>query len=379
MSAPQPSEKLQNAPLSPGATIGILGGGQLGRMLAMAAAELGLRAYIFCPDPNCPASDVASAISASHYDDNDALQEFARAVDVVTYEFENVPVGAVETLERAGVCVRPGAGALENAQDRIVEKEFINSLGIATAKFHAVDCLADLEIGLAKIGRPAILKTRRLGYDGKGQTRITDKDIDLHGAFEKATAFAWAEVGAAPSILEGFVPFTCEISVIAARGTDGDIKLFDAPENTHQSGILKTSAVPAKISEATLSDAHKATRKILDALNYVGVIGVEFFVLADGNLIVNEIAPRVHNSGHWTSDACAVSQFEQHIRAVAGWPLGDPVRHSNAVMENLIGEDASDWRSITGETNACLHLYGKNEIRPGRKMGHVTRLSSRTG
>lgn len=360
--------------LKPGDTVGILGGGQLGRLLAMAAADLGLKAHIFCPDEDCPASAVAANFTQAAYDDEAALSDFARAVAVVTYEFENVPVEAVATLERAGAVVRPGARALENAQDRLVEKEFVRSLGIATAEFHGVDSLDDLDAGLRKVGRPAILKTRRLGYDGKGQTRLTDKDIDLHASFEKAVAFAWAEVGAAPSILEGFVPFEREISIIGGRGADGTVRLYEPIENVHENGILKTSTAPANISDETCSRAKDAAVKILDALDYIGVIGVEFFVLAGGSLIVNEMAPRVHNSGHLTSDACAVSQFEQHIRAVAGWSLANAHFHSGAVMENLIGDEVDQWRDLLGEENAVLHLYGKKTARAGRKMGHVTRL-----
>ncbi len=304
------------------------------------------------------------------YTDEAALSRFAEAVDVVTYEFENVPAGTVSFLTEGGATVRPGARALEKAQDRLHEKDFLNQIA-----YCGVDDLPSLEAGLATVGRPAILKTRRLGYDGKGQTTLTDEDHDLPGAYDKAIAFAWDEVGAAPSILEGFVPFQCEISIIGARGADGDIRLYDPIENVHRGGILKTSTVPAAITEATAQKAAAIAASILGALNYVGVIGVEFFVLSNGALIVNEFAPRVHNSGHWTSDACAVSQFEQHIRAVAGWPLGAPRRHSDAVMENLIGEETDAWASLAAEPGASLHLYGKRQARPGRKMGHVTRVS----
>ncbi len=362
--------------LQPGDTVGILGGGQLGRMLSLAAASLGLRTHIYCPDEDCPASHVSARFTQAAYDDEKALKDFAAAVDVVTYEFENVPVDAVAVLEAAGATVRPGAMALEKAQDRLVEKQFVRSLGVATADFHGVDDLAALEQGLKEVGRPAILKTRRLGYDGKGQTRLTDPDIDLHASFEKAVAYAWAEVGAAPSILEAFVPFEREISIIGARAADGDIRLYDPIENVHASGILKTSTAPARVAPETRAEAEQATVAILKALDYAGVIGVEFFVLPGGAVVVNEMAPRVHNSGHLTADACAVSQFEQHIRAVAGWPLGDPARHSDAVMENLIGDEVGKWRDIVREANAALHLYGKGEARPGRKMGHVTRLTS---
>ncbi len=360
--------------VDPNGVIGILGGGQLGRMLAMAAARLGLRCHIYCPDDLFPAADVAAAATKADYTDQNALAAFAASVDVITYEFENVPAETVAFLNSIDARVRPGALALEKAQDRLVEKEFIKSLGAVTAPFHGVDDLASLDAGLKKVGRPAILKTRRLGYDGKGQTRLTDADIDLHGAFEKAIEYAWAEIGAAPSILEGFVPFEREISVIGARSVNGDICLYDPTENNHVHGILKTSSVPAAISSATAKKACAATSEILTALNYIGVIGVEFFVLQGGDVLINEFAPRVHNSGHWTLDACAVSQFEQHIRAVAGWPLGDPGRHSDAVMENLIGDDVHSWRALADEQNTCLHLYGKRDARPGRKMGHVTRL-----
>lgn len=361
--------------LNPGDTVGILGGGQLGRMLSLAAASLGLRTHIFCPDADCPAFHVSDKATIAAYTEKVALEKFAAAVDIVTYEFENVPVEAVGVLENAGATVRPGAAALEKAQDRLVEKKFIRGLGIATAEFHGVDDLAGLEQGLKNVGRPAILKTRRLGYDGKGQTRLTDKDIDLHASFEKAVAFAWAEVGAAPSILEAFVPFEREISIIGARAATGAIQLYEPLENVHVGGILKTSTAPAQVTPATRRSAEQATIAILEALDYVGVIGVEFFVLPGGDIVVNEMAPRVHNSGHLTADACAVSQFEQHIRAVAGWPLGDPVCHSGAVMENLIGNDINAWNEIIREPNAAVHLYGKGEARPGRKMGHVTRIT----
>ncbi|WP_207764780.1 5-(carboxyamino)imidazole ribonucleotide synthase [Hyphococcus luteus] len=364
--------------VEPNGVIGILGGGQLGRMLATAAAEIGLKTHILCPDDHAPAYDVSSAHTVAGYLDEYALAKFAKSVDVITYEFENVPVEAVEFLNNLGAVVRPGAKALETAQDRLVEKEFARGIGAETAAFHPVDDLDSLKAGLEKVSRPAILKTRRLGYDGKGQTRITTQDSDLSGAYEKAIEFAWDEVGAAPSILEGFVPFTREISIIGARGENGEIKLYDPAENVHKGGILRTSSVPAAVSEATAEKARAVTRKMLEALDYVGVIGVEFFVLENGDVIVNEYAPRVHNSGHWTEDGCAVSQFEQHIRAVAGWPLGDPARHSDAVMENLIGDDVKSWRALAGEPQTCVHLYGKREARPGRKMGHVTRITKKS-
>ncbi|MEZ5896004.1 MAG: 5-(carboxyamino)imidazole ribonucleotide synthase [Parvularculaceae bacterium] len=361
--------------LAPNSVIGVLGGGQLARMLSMAAARLGLRTHIYTPEENAPAADVAHAVMIGDYEDENRLTEFGAAVNCVTYEFENVPARTVEVLTNAGVDVAPGARALAISQDRLIEKTFINDLGAKTAPFHAVDDLASLEAGLNKIGRPAILKTRRLGYDGKGQTVIADSAGDLSGAWDEANRKAWNEVGARPSILEGFIDFEMEISVIGARARNGDIAIYDSPRNTHRGGILRTSSVPANAPKNAAIAAREITRKMLSHLNYVGVLGVEFFVLMNGDVIVNEFAPRVHNSGHWTIDACACSQFEQHIRAVAGWPLGDPARHSDCIMENLIGDEQEQWRAITMQSNACLHLYGKRQARPGRKMGHVTHLS----
>ncbi|HXI88093.1 MAG TPA: 5-(carboxyamino)imidazole ribonucleotide synthase, partial [Parvularculaceae bacterium] len=302
---------------------------------------------------------------------------FAGAVDVVTYEFENVPAETVDILERLGARVAPGARALAIAQDRLAEKDFINSIGVRTAAYAPVDDLSSLHEALLEIGRPAILKTRRLGYDGKGQTTIADDAKDLGRAWEEANEKAWAEIGARPSILETFVDFDCEISIVGARAANGDIALYDPPENRHRGGILHTSIVPASISEKTAKEARRIAATMLSALDYVGVIGVEFFVLKDGSVFVNEFAPRVHNSGHWTIDACACSQFEQHIRAICGWPLGDPSRHSDAVMENLIGAEAENWRGCAKERQLCIHLYGKTEARAGRKMGHVTQLKGR--
>lgn len=366
------------APIAPNGVIGILGGGQLGRMLSIAAAQLGLKTHIYAPDEKCPADDVCAVRIIADYDDSSALEKFANAVDVITYEFENVPARTVEILSGLGGDVAPGAKALAVAQDRLVEKEFIRENGAATAPFHPVDDPTSLAGGLGKVGRPAILKTRHLGYDGKGQTTIGKEAADLGLTWEDANKKAWEEIGARPAILEGFVDFTCEISIIGARGRDGSIALYDPTENNHRDGILRRSTVPANISTATTKEAQRITANLLETLDYVGVVGVEFFVLKDGSLMVNEFAPRVHNSGHWTADACAVSQFEQHIRAVAGWPLGDTHRHSNAVMENLIGDDANDWLNCARERQFCLHLYGKNEARAGRKMGHVTKLSSKS-
>jgi 5-(carboxyamino)imidazole ribonucleotide synthase len=353
--------------LPPGSAIGIFGGGQLGRMLALAAAPLGLKIHIYCPDRESPAFDAAAARTVAAYDDGDALERFGRSVDAVTYEFENIDLAAVEQLAKT-VPVRPGARALAVARDRLAEKTFLRDAGIAVAPFAAVDSVADLENAVAAIGRPAVLKTRRLGYDGKGQTPIAG-DTDL-GA-------AWRRIGGVPAIVEGFVDFAREVSVIAVRGGDGETASYDVAENVHREHILHTSTVPAAISPQTARQAGKIAEQIMAALDYVGVLAVEFFVTGTDDceaLLVNEIAPRVHNSGHWTQDACAVSQFENHIRAVAGWPLGPTRRHKDAVMTNLIGEEAGAWAGLAADPGARLHLYGKSETRPGRKMGHVNRL-----
>ncbi|MBD9509726.1 5-(carboxyamino)imidazole ribonucleotide synthase [Ensifer sp. ENS10] len=346
-------------------TIGIIGGGQLGRMLAMAAARLNFRTVILEPQVDCPAAQVANEQIIAAYDDEAALSQLATVSDIITYEFENVPVAAAERLA-AKRPVFPPPKALEVAQDRLVEKRFINDCGIATARFHAVDSQADLEAALADFGGSGVLKTRRLGYDGKGQ-RVFRSAAD-------SPAGAFAELGGVPLILESFVPFEREISIIAARSTDGTVACFDPAENVHRNGILHTSTVPAAVGDGTADAARKAAKAILDALGYVGIIGVEFFVLADGSLIANEMAPRVHNSGHWTEAACVVSQFEQHIRAVSGLPLGNPRRHSDCVMQNLIGDDLNDVPAWLAKDDVLVHLYGKTEARAGRKMGHVTRL-----
>ena len=355
--------------LPAGAMIGIIGGGQLGRMLAMAAARLGYHTVILEPQADCPAAQVANRQIAASYDDPGALDELARAATVVTYEFENVPVAAAERL--AGkVTVYPPPRALEVAQDRLTEKRFLNDAGISTAQYFAVDNDGDLATALGALDGSGVLKTRRLGYDGKGQ-RV------FRAATGKDAAGAYAAMGSVPLILEALVPFVREISVIAARSSDGVMQAYDPVENAHRGGILHSSTVPAAISADTASKARAAAFAILEALDYVGVIGVEFFVLADGSLIANEMAPRVHNSGHWTEAACAVSQFDQHIRAVAGLPLGDTGRHSDCVMENLIGDDVLRAPALLAEPGLVLHLYGKAEARPGRKMGHLTRLKPR--
>jgi 5-(carboxyamino)imidazole ribonucleotide synthase len=359
-------------PLPPGSAIGILGCGQLGRMLALAAARLGFRTHVYC-DTSGPAFDVATTATKAAFDDTAALAAFARAADVVTYEFENVPLQAARTLARS-VPVRPSPRALEVAQDRLVEKAFIAGLAIPVAPFVAVDGPDGLRAAVRQLGSgAAILKTRRLGYDGKGQA-----SIDAGGD----CAAAWAAVGAAPSVLERRVAFHSELSALIVRGLDGTTACYDCPANVHEGGILRRSVVPSGLPEADLARAREIAQRIAHALDHVGVLAVEMFHLgpdAPTRLMVNEIAPRVHNSGHWTIDACAVSQFENHMRAVAGWPLGSTARHSDAEMVNLIGQEASAWRELAAEPGACLHLYGKHQARPGRKMGHVTRLGASTG
>jgi len=350
-------------PLPPGSRIGILGGGQLGRMLAMAAARLGMQTHVFEPGAEPPAAQVASRVTRADYDDAEALRGFGRSVDVVTYEFENVALAAVDLLAPL-VPVRPGRRALEVAQDRLAEKEFLRGLGLATAPFRAAGGAEALDAAMAALGAPAILKTRRFGYDGKGQVRLDA------GA---SAGEAWVALGERPAILEGFVPFEREVSVIAARGPDGAVAAFDPGENEHRDGILFRTRVPARLPAALAQDAVLIAGRILTALDYVGVIGVELFVTREG-LVVNEIAPRVHNSGHWTAAACLIDQFEQHVRAICGWPLGDGARHSDAVMENLLGDAAAAAPGIAG---ARVELYGKAEARPGRKMGHFTRIAPR--
>lgn len=350
-------------PLATGATVGILGGGQLGRMLSVAAARLGFKTHIFEPGTNPPAGDVAHRVTTAAYEDHAALIDFAGSVDVITYEFENIPTGALDVLESLRP-IRPGREALRVSQDRLTEKQFLRDLGLMTAPFADVTDAATLANAIATIGTPSILKTRRFGYDGKGQARLTSAQ-DAQQALN--------DVAGAPALLEGFVDFSHEVSVIAARGLNGDVACFDPGENVHLNGILHTTTIPARLSPAQRTDAILLSAKVLTALNYVGVLGVELFVTPQG-LIVNEIAPRVHNSGHWTQNGCAVDQFEQHIRAIAGWPLGDGKRHSDVVMENLIGDDMDKIFDLAKEPDTALHLYGKAETKPGRKMGHVNRV-----
>lgn len=351
-------------PFPPGSVVGILGGGQLGRLTAMAAAKLGYRCRILSPDAGAPAAEVAASATIAPYEDLESARNFAASIDVATFEFENVPL---ETLAAVGELapLRPSAEALRISQDRAIEKAFINDLGIATAAWAEIRSANDLAAAAARIGLPAILKTARFGYDGKGQMRI-DNPRDL--------ARAWRTVGEERAVLEGAVAFEREISVTVARGLGGETAAFDPVENLHRDGILRVTTAPATISAALSDEAAGIARRLAAGLDLFGLLTVEMFVTCAGDILVNEIAPRPHNSGHWTVDACAISQFEQLVRAVTGLSLGDPARHSNAVMTNLIGEEANAWADIAEEPGACLHLYGKAEMRPGRKMGHVTRL-----
>jgi len=356
---------VSGAALEPQATIGILGGGQLGRMLALAAARLGLKCHIFAPSPDSPAFDVVHRVTCADYNDKEALDRFAADVDVVTYEFENVPAETAAFLA-ARVPVLPDPKILATTQDRLAEKNFVAGLGIGTAAYAAVADPAELAAAVERIGRPAVLKTRRYGYDGKGQATIRN------GTDPQA---AWREVGGQPCILEAFMPFEREVSVVAARGDDGVVECFDVTENEHREHILKISRVPADLSAAAAQEARRIAETIAQKFGYVGVLAVEMFVLSGGGeLLVNEIAPRVHNSGHWTLDGASVSQFEQHIRAVAGWPLARPIRRGRVEMTNLIGSEVEGFQRWLAVPGAAVHLYGKATVRPGRKMGHVTRV-----
>ncbi len=357
--------------VKPGDTIGILGSGQLGRMLASAAARLGLRSHVYAPESG-PAFDVATRHTIAGYEDDEALGHFAEQVAVITYEFENVPAHTAEFLV-ARRQVHPNPAALATSQDRLVEKQFLNGLGIPTAPFAQVDDAGGLARAVGQLGRPSILKTRRFGYDGKGQAMVREGS-DL--------AVVFRSLGGQQAILEGVVDFAREISVVAARGFDGSFAAWDVCENTHEHHILAVTRAPAAIAPEIARQAVEMTAKIAEALDYVGVIAVEMFQVVKKrpggelveSLIVNEIAPRVHNSGHWTLDGSVTSQFEQHVRAVCGWPLGSTRLHGPVEMRNLIGHDVDMWRELMTEQGVCLHLYGKQEARPGRKMGHFTRL-----
>ncbi len=342
----------------------------MGRMLAVAASQLGLSTHVLSPESLPIAGQVASRTTQADYEDAVALQAFADSVDVITYEFENIPSGVLDGLE-AHCDVLPGRNALATSQDRLTEKDFLSSLGLGTAPYANVEMEADLEAAVARIGVPSMLKTRSFGYDGKGQVRLAE----VGRARE-----AWRALGDAPCILEGFVDFRCEVSVIAARSRSGDIVCFDPGENVHRDGILRTTTVPAhRVSRALCEQAKVVAGRILEALDYVGVMGIETFITDDDEVLINEIAPRVHNSGHWTQNGCTVDQFEQHIRAIVGYPLGSGERHSDVVMTNLIGDEIAGAAELLGEPDVSVHLYGKTDARPGRKMGHVNRVVGPAG
>ncbi|WKL57515.1 5-(carboxyamino)imidazole ribonucleotide synthase [Asticcacaulis sp. ZE23SCel15] len=351
-----------------GAKIGILGDGQLGRMLSQAASRLGFKVVVFGPDAELPAASVSALSKVARYTDLDALDKFAAQCDVVTFEFENIPVASLEHLLAGGARVAPNARALGITQDRVSEKSFARSVGIRTVDFHEVDLLDDLKAGVARLGVPSLLKTRREGYDGKGQVWIRDvADIDA----------AYASLGGRAAILEAKADFVREVSVIAARGFGGEVKTYPIGENHHVGGILSTTIAPAYVSESLRANAVEIATRVLEGLDYVGVLGVELFVLSDDSLLLNEIAPRVHNTGHWTQDGCLCDQFEQHIRAVAGWPLGDASARFQVEMTNLLGPDVLAWETLSAEDSARLYVYGKDEPREGRKMGHINRIKGR--
>lgn len=352
-----------STPVAPGGVIGILGGGQLGRMLALAAAPLGYRVHIYCPEGDSPASQVAAHTTQASYDDREALVAFAGQCDVVTYEFENIPLATVDAVA-ALTPVHPGRRSLEIAQNRGREKKFAREIGLQTTAFAEITTEADLAAASGAIPGPAILKSQTLGYDGKGQVRITAS---------KELAGAWQALGEKPAILEAMVDFDCEVSVLTARGVNGQAADYGPIENRHEAGILALSRAPAGVSDEVAAKARQIGRRLAEGLGHIGVLCVELFVTRDGGLLVNEIAPRVHNSGHWTIEACETDQFEQHIRTICGLPLGAPYQTRAALMRNLIGDDAHDWPRYLAETGDHLHLYGKAEARPGRKMGHVTR------
>lgn len=394
--------------IGPGCRLGILGGGQLGRMLALAAARLGLDVRIFSDEADSPAARVAAGQFVAPYTDEAALLAFAKNVDCVTFEFENIPARSAQLLFDAGLCIHPNPRSLKASQDRLEEKRFLNALGIPTAPFAPIDGPGDLPAALAAIGIPAILKTRRLGYDGKGQARIA-RAADAEAALASLAHF-WPKhshgfvpenaqnqigiasnpgkssldfpddaIGGAKAILEGHVAFVREVSLIAARGQDGAFAAYDLSENTHENGVLSKSVCPAASPRAVQALARTHAERLAAELDYVGVFAIEFFELVDGRLLANEWAPRVHNTGHWTADACHTGQFEQHVRAVCGWPLGDPTRQFDAEMHNLLGAAAHDWADWASAPDARLWLYGKREALAGRKMGHVTQLIAQSG
>lgn len=358
--------------LAPGDTVGILGGGQLGRMLAISAARYGLKTHIFDPAKNAPAAEVSAFHTCASYTDIDALIAFADSCQVVTFEFENIPKTSLEQLA-GSVPLRPGLTSLETSQDRLTEKQFLEGIGLQIAPYAAIDGADAIQSAHTALGGDTILKTRRFGYDGKGQKRLKTSDIDAKAA--------WQALGEAPAVLETRIPFVAEVSAIIARGANGNAVAYDVPVNVHKDGILDTSALGQfatfNVTPEVANQAQKSAIAVANALEHVGVLTVEFFVTEQNTLLVNEIAPRVHNSGHWTMDACLHDQFDNHIRAVAGWPLGSPKRHSDAIMTNLIGDDVTNLADHAAKPGTQIHLYGKAEARKGRKMGHVTRIAPR--
>jgi 5-(carboxyamino)imidazole ribonucleotide synthase len=350
--------------LAPGATIGILGGGQLGRMIALAAARLGYRCHIFADEEDSPAAQVCNRATVADFYDMAALDAFAAAIDVATIEFENIPAEAVRRIA-ARKPTLPRPEILEIAQDRLREKDFLRAIGVATTAYRAVHDAAELESIARDFGAPAVLKTVRMGYDGKGQVMLRP---------DTPAAQAWRRMGGEIGILEKFVDFACEISVIIARSANGEWAAYPPVENRHTNHILDTTIAPARIAAALARQAEAVARHIAEKLDLVGLLAVEMFVTRTGELLVNELAPRPHNSGHWTIDACLTSQFEQLVRAICGLPLGSVAHHSEAVMHNLLGDQVERWREALADPFAKLHLYGKSEVQPGRKMGHVTRL-----
>ncbi len=356
--------KTSSESLDPGSTIGILGGGQLGRMTATAASRLGYIVHIYSPDEDAPAKQVSSIYTTASYDDVDKLSSFAQSVDVVTFEFENIPIESLLAIQNS-VLIRPGYRALEVAQDRLIEKRFMSSLGIRTTDFWPVLSIDELESALVSLNGNGVFKSARFGYDGKNQIRVSTGD---------PVGPVWGKMGVDAGILERWVDYLMEISVIVARSSDGEVVVYDPVQNHHENYMLSSTLVPAPINLELVSQSCEIARQIAEALNLVGVLAVEMFVTEENELLVNEIAPRPHNSGHWTIDACACSQFEQLVRAVCGVPLGTARRHSNAKMHNLIGDEIEQWEQLLREPGAIVHLYGKSEARRGRKMGHVTRL-----
>ncbi|MDG1287164.1 MAG: 5-(carboxyamino)imidazole ribonucleotide synthase [Rickettsiales bacterium] len=352
--------------ITPGSTIGILGGGQLGRMLVNAASELGYKTHIYCPEEGSPAFEVATEYTVASYEDTLALRDFLQKVDVVTFEFENIPHESLKLLEES-VAVRPSPDLLKISQNRLREKNFINAHEIPTANYHRVASAEEMDRAIERVGVPAILKTTELGYDGKGQVRIETED---------AAQAAWDALGHVECVLETVIDFEMEISVIVSRGLNGQQASFSPVENIHKNHILDKTIAPANLSKPLSKKAQKYALTLAKAADLRGLLAVEMFVTRKGEVLINELAPRPHNSGHWTMDACVTGQFEQHIRAVCNLPLGGTERICDAVMHNLIGDQVNDWQDHIKNPHAKVHLYGKKEARAGRKMGHVTILKA---